>query len=90
MDIWINIGIYTTYALITICVLAILFFAINHIIHHPSQAKSVLIGIGGLLVVGVIAYLLSTGEDAHGLYADLKVTEGMSHTVGTGLAGCTL
>lgn len=84
-DTLINIGIYATYALIGICVLAILIFAVTRIVTHPGAAKSALIGIVALVVLGGISYAISNGSDANGLYADLEVTEGTSHMVGTGL-----
>ncbi len=81
----IDVGIYLTYALIAICVLAVLIFAVARIVSHPEGAKSALIGIGGLVVLGIIAYFLSSGADANTTYADLEVSEGTSRMVGSGL-----
>jgi hypothetical protein len=81
----INFGLYLTYTLIGLSVVAILFFAVSKILQEPGGAKSALIGIVGLVVVVLLGYLLSTGEDANTLYAKLKVTEAVSHRVGTGL-----
>lgn len=81
----IDIGIYLTYVLIGICVLAILIFSVARIISHPGAAKSALIGIAGLVVLAVIAYLFSSGADANGIYKDLEISEGTSRTVGAGL-----
>lgn len=81
----INFGLYLTYALIGFTVLMILFFAITKIIKEPTGARSALIGIVGLIVVVVLGYLLSTGEDANDMFAKLEVTEGSSRQVGTGL-----
>lgn len=81
----INFGIYATYILIGVCVLAILVFSVGRVIAHPGAAKSALIGIVGLAVVGGISYALSTGSDATTIYAKLGVSEGSSHTVGAGL-----
>lgn len=84
---FVDIGLYVTYALIGICVLGILIFAVGRIVSHPSAAKSALIGIGGLVVLWVLAYLFSTGDDAAegGMYAGMGITEGTSHMVGAGL-----
>ena len=81
----INFGLYLTYFLIGISILAILFFAVSKIFQEPRGAKSALIGIVGLLVVLVLGYLFSTGEDATTMFAKLNVTEGTSRRVGTGL-----
>lgn len=81
----INFGIYATYAMIIICVVAILIFSIGQVIGHPGAAKSVMIGVVGLVVVGGLSYALSTGTDANGMFAKLGVSEGSSHMVGTGL-----
>lgn len=83
----IDIGIYATYILIAICVLAILIFAVSRIISNPGAAKSALLGIAALVVVGIIAYFFSSGADATGIYADLEVSESTSHIVGAGLVG---
>ena len=82
----IDTGIYITYALIGICVVAILLFAVARIVSHPKAAKSALIGIAGLAVIGVIAYLLSTGADVNTTFADMEeLTEDTSHYTGAGL-----
>ena len=81
----INFGLYLTYALIGFSVLGILYFAIMKIVKEPTGAKSALIGIVGLIVVLLLGYLFSTGEDANGMFAKLNVTEGESRQVGTGL-----
>lgn len=71
--------------MIIICVVAILIFSIGQVIGHPGAAKSVMIGVVGLVVVGGLSYALSTGTDANGMFAKLGVSEGSSHMVGTGL-----
>ncbi len=81
----INFGLFLTYALIGFTVLAILFFAVNKIAKEPGAAKSALIGIVGLIVVLLLGYLFSTGEDASTTFAKLEVSEGTSRQVGTGL-----
>ncbi|WP_417593164.1 hypothetical protein [Owenweeksia hongkongensis] len=81
----INIGIYASYALIAIGIVAILIFGVAQIAGNPKAAKSALFGIVGLAVVSGLAYALSTGSDATGMYAKLDVTEGSSHMVGAGL-----
>lgn len=81
----INFGLYATYVLIGIAVLGILIFSVARIISHPGAAKSALIGIVGLIVLGGISYALSSGDDAATRFADLEISEGTSRMVGAGL-----
>lgn len=81
----INFGIYASYALIIAGIAGILLFGVMQIVGHPKAAKSALFGIVGLAVIGGLAYALSTGTDASGMYAKLGVSEGSSHMVGAGL-----
>lgn len=86
MDTWINIGIYATYALLGICLLAILGFSLLRVITHPKAAKSALIGIVGLIVLAIIAYAISSGADVS-KFAQFNISEGESKTIGAGLIG---
>ena len=81
----INFGLFLTYALIGVSVLAILFFSLAKIIREPGGARSALIGIAGLVIIIILGFLLSTGSDANTTYAKLDVTESVSHRVGAGL-----
>lgn len=78
-------GLYFTYILVAVCALAILFFAIARIVSHPEAAKSFLIGLVALVVLGGVSYGLSSGADAETIYKKLEVTKGTSHGVGAGL-----
>lgn len=82
----IDFGLYATYTLIGICVLAILLFAVTNIAKSPGNAKSALVGIGGLVVVFLITYFTSTGADATTVFADENITEETSRRVGMGLS----
>lgn len=81
----IDTGIYITYALIGICIVAILGFSIMHIAKNPGGAKSALFGIVGLIVVFVVTYVMSDGSDATTVFADEGITEATSKNVGMGL-----
>lgn len=81
----VDFGLYATYALIGISILLILVFAVTQIAKNPSGAKTVIIGIVGMIVLMAIAYGLSTGSDANTIYADEGISEGTSRQVGTGL-----
>lgn len=83
----INFGIYLAYALIGISVLIILYFAVTKILQEPGAARSAMFGIVGLIVILLLGYLFSTGEDAttNPLFTKLEISEGSSRQVGTGL-----
>lgn len=88
----IDFGLYASYTLIGICVVGILFFAVSRIASNPKAAKSALIGIGGLVVLFVIAYAASTGADVatNPVFEKLQVNESTSKSVGAGLIGLYL
>ena len=83
----IDFGLYATYALIGICVVMILLFAIGRIAKNPAGAKSALIGIIGLAVLVGVAFALSTGTDvaSNPKLAGMEITEETSRQVGAGL-----
>ncbi len=81
----IDFGIYATYVLLGICVLAILIFSVARIVTHPGAAKAALIGIAGLVALYGISYIFSTGEDVNTVFKGMEVSEGTSRLVGTGL-----
>ncbi len=72
---------YTSYVLIGIAVVGILFFAVAKIVGSPENAKTALIGIGGLVVLLGISYALSSSEHL----AKAEISESTSHNVGTGI-----
>ncbi|MGB0176369.1 MAG: hypothetical protein ACPF9D_04330 [Owenweeksia sp.] len=82
----IDFGLYATYALIGICIVMILLFAIGRIAKNPGGAKSALIGIVGLAVLVAVAFGLSTGSDVtEPVFAKMQITEETSRQVGAGL-----
>jgi phosphatidylserine synthase len=67
-----------------IATVAAIVFSLLNLFKDSTKARNTLIGIGALLVVFVIAYLMSSGAD----YASFKgfdITEGTSRLVSTGL-----
>jgi len=78
----IELGLYLTYALLGVTVLAILVFAVLRTISNLASAKTALIGIVGLLIVWGISYAISGTSDA-AQYEE--VSEGTVKRVGAGL-----
>jgi hypothetical protein len=64
----IDTGLYISYILIGIAVIAAITFPIIFIIHSPKKAKATLFGILGLSIIFVISFSLSSNEmvrDSH-------------------------
>lgn len=55
----IDFGLYLTYALLAIATLAALIFPIIYLARHPKEAKQTLIGIGGMILIFLISYLIA-------------------------------
>ncbi|MDR9399185.1 hypothetical protein [Salibacter sp.] len=72
--------LYVGYIYFGLSTLVALLGALVGVIQKPQNAKDILIGVGGLLLVVIIAYSLSTGSD-YAQYDD--TTEGWSHFSGT-------
>ncbi len=81
----VNIGLYVSYALIAVCVLGIIIFAVTRLAKDPKSAKSFLIGLLALGVLVAISYFAANGSDANTTYAKLEVSEQASKSVGMGL-----
>lgn len=80
----IDIGIYLTYAFFVISVAAAILLPLVHAIKHPQGLVKSLIGVGGLVVLFVIAYSLS-GAEVSAKAASLGVGESGSKMIGAGL-----
>jgi len=76
----IEAGLYLTYAMIAVAVIAAVVFPVIFIIQDPKKAKASLLGIAGLAVIFVLAYMLSSNE----LYKDVQ-NPTVSKLVGGGL-----
>ena len=79
-----NYGIILTYILLAVAAIAAIAFPVKHLIANPKKAKQVGMGLGALLVVYILAYLLASDEVTEH-YAKFNVTDTQSKQVGTGL-----
>jgi len=62
MDSLINIGIILTYVMVAFATLAAIGFGIKQMMQKTNNAKKTLTAIGGLLLIILIAYLMSSDE----------------------------
>ena len=83
MDI-INIGIIVTYIMIFGAALAVLAFSLMQMMKNAKNAKKTLYSIGGLILVLILGYLLSSPEVLPA-YEKYKITSGAAKRVGMGL-----
>ena len=79
-----NYGIIITYILLAAATIAAIAFPIMHLVANPKKAKQVGIGLGTLLVVYILAFLLASDEVTE-YYSKFNVTDTQSKQVGTGL-----
>ena len=84
MDNVINIGIFLTYFMVGFAAFATLFFAAKRMIQNTSSAKKTLYTIGGLSIVLLLAYFLSSNEVLNS-YEKYNISELDSKRVGVGL-----
>lgn len=77
----------TAYLALGICLLLALIFPIINIIAHPRSGLRVLIGIAAIVIIGVIAYALSTNELSAFQLMEYKISEVGSRQIGAALIG---
>jgi hypothetical protein len=82
----INIGMYLTYALVAIAVLAAVIFPIFFFLQNFRKAKGTLLGLAVLLVILVISYLISSNE----AYEAMNVGPTESQLVGGGITATVI
>lgn len=75
------IGLYAVYATALLTV----GFMIYGLLKNASEAKGILIGIGGIVVIFFISYLTASGADYINYDEDMGITEGSSKFVEAGL-----
>lgn len=80
----IDIGIYLSYILFGVALASAVLLPLIHSIKHPAGMVKSLFGVGGLVVLFVIAYSLSGSELAPKAIA-LGVDESGSKLIGAGL-----
>ena len=86
MDIIINIGMFLTYILAFGALASILVFAVFYIIKNFKQAKSSIVGIGVLLLVFILAFIISPADDVPlAFFEKAFANPDMSKLIGSGL-----
>lgn len=61
-DFLINGGLILTYIMIGIAALAAIVYPILFLAKNPSKGKNALIGVGGLIAIAILSYLLASGD----------------------------
>lgn len=80
----IDIGLYLAYLLIVAAALTAVVFPLLYVARHPKEGKDILIGVGALLALFVISYVLA-GDSVLPKYANYGVGSGESKLIGAGL-----
>lgn len=82
----INIGLYVTYALAILAVVAAVVFSIYQFFGNIKQSKTTLYGLVGLVVVFLAAYFLSSGTDVSAaLFDKVGANYDSSKMIGAGM-----
>ena len=79
-----DLGLYIFYVLLFIAVAAAMFFPLLAAIKSPSTLGKSAIGIGGMIVLFVVAYLMS-GSEVNLKSAAMGITGPVSKLIGAGL-----
>lgn len=84
MDSLINIGIYITYILFAIAILALIVFPFYFMFTNFKKAKGGLLSILGLVVIFVLSYLVAPADQGV-FYENFGIGPGASKLIGGGL-----
>ncbi len=85
-DLLIDICLYVTYAMFGVALVSLIYFSLKQFISNFGQSKTALYGIGAMIVLFVLAYVLSSGTDlSQALLEKTKTTVDTSRMVGAGL-----
>ena len=84
MENLINIGIILTYLMVAFAALAAVGFGIKKMMQKTNNAKKTLTTIGGLVLIILISYLMSSDE-VLGSYEKYEITASTAKQVGMGL-----
>jgi len=80
-DFMTNYGIIICYILLAVATLAAVVFPIIQLAQNPKNAKGALVGIGALVVVVGISYILAADNNP----SNIEITADAAKQVGTGL-----
>ncbi len=62
MEAFVNIGLFLAYILIAVCIVTAVGMPLIKAFGDPQSLKKIGLGVGALVVVFLVSYLLSTGE----------------------------
>jgi hypothetical protein len=85
-DILINIGIVVTYILIGIAIVLLVVFPLYYLVTNFNKAKGGLIGVAGIAVMFLLAYLVSPADQG-AFYEKFQIGPSGSKMIGAGLLG---
>ncbi|MBT8195683.1 MAG: hypothetical protein HKO56_07070 [Bacteroidia bacterium] len=80
----IDLGLIIGYILFVLAVLGAVAFPILYMVKHPKEAKMTFMGVGAMLVIFILAYLVS-GSEVTAKYDLLNVNGSESKLIGAGL-----
>ena len=63
MEAFVNIGLFLSYILIAVCILAAVVMPLAKAVGDPQSLKKMGIGIGALVLVFILSYALSSGQE---------------------------
>ena len=61
-DFLINGGLILTYIMVGVAALAAIVYPLMFLAKNPSKGKNALMGIGGLLAITIVSYILASGD----------------------------
>tara|TARA_B110000467_G_C18287431_1_gene462555 strand:+ start:264 stop:602 length:339 start_codon:yes stop_codon:yes gene_type:complete len=85
-DFLINAGLWLTYLMTAGAAIAAIAFPIMFLAKHPEKAKGALMGVGGLLVLVILSYIIASSEVMEFTGSEkFGMTEASTKRVGMGL-----
>ena len=61
-DFLINAGLILTYIMIGVAALAAVIYPLMFLAKNPSKGKTALMGVGGLLLIAVVSFIIASGD----------------------------
>ena len=76
---------YIAYVILVLVLVFVVVFVLKNLFTNTAGLKNTLIGVGGFLVVLVVSYVVSSGDEMQYKLQDGIATDGQSTMVGAGL-----
>jgi hypothetical protein len=81
----IDFGLYATYFLILVAIVAAAAFPLKYLFQNLNEAKGAFIGIGALLLIAVLGYVFASSDYTFKGMEAFNITTGTVKMVGGGL-----